>query len=153
MSVWNGDGWGAGGGEFPVPGVRGLEHAADVGLEIRGPTLPELFRRAALGALWLVLEREARPDGRDVRRVEATAEDLPALLREWLRTLLFWQETEGFVWREMRFPVLTPFRLEAEVEGGVDEGARVREIKGVTFHGLEVEEEPGGWCARVIFDV
>jgi SHS2 domain-containing protein len=32
-------------------------------------------------------------------------------------------------------------------------GPSVREIKGVTLHGLRVDQVEGGWRARVIFDV
>jgi SHS2 domain-containing protein len=178
-------------GEVPVAGVRGLEHTADVGLEVEGKDLPQLFLRGALGAMWVVLERAAvgeyERDGRQVpyspalegggedagldRRVGApgsralklTEEDLPALFRSWLRALLFWEETQGFVvtgGRVAFFPVPLcsaphgqAFGLQARVEGIVDTGARAREIKGVTLHDLAVERRGEGWYARVIFDV
>jgi SHS2 domain-containing protein len=173
--------------ELPVPGVRELDHTADVGLEITAPDLPELFRRSALGAMWLVLEREvegpggavwdldagtrwgpgasakARRSEGETRVVELVEEDLPDLLRAWLRTLLFWEETEGFVVVD---PVVTlapaplcssdsgqAFGLRARVRGWSDRGPRVREIKGVTLHGLVVERVGDAWQGRVIFDV
>jgi len=157
--------------EIPVPGVRGLDHTADIGLEIRGPDLAELFRRAALAAMWLVLDRqtgqagEDRPQTQDVeaRRVELAEEDLAMLLRSWLRTVLFWEETEGFVAIETKLIFLpTPlcdspdgqaFGLRGEVVGRFDRGPRIREIKGVTLHGLQVEQLESGWVGRVIFDV
>jgi SHS2 domain-containing protein len=174
-------------GDVPVPGVRELEHTADVGLEFTAPTLPELFRRAALGSMWLVLEREAEPAGGvppstdpvdppgrggsgvegapapEARVLELVEPDLPALLRSWLRTLLFWEETEGFVTMD---PVVSlasaplgsspdgqAVGLRAQVRGLYDRGQRVREIKGVTLHGLAAEQVAGGWWGRVIFDV
>ncbi len=157
--------------EIPVAGVRGIDHTADVGLEIRAPDLPELFRRAALGAMWLLLERRSEAAGSSPRRpgegekrwAELVEEDLASLLRSWLRTLLFWEETEGFVVLDGRVVVLpTPFcaapdgqgfGIRAEVDGWIDPGPRVREIKGVTFHGLKVEHQSGAWLATVIFDV
>ncbi|MGW8266222.1 MAG: archease [Longimicrobiales bacterium] len=163
--------------ELPVPGVRGVEHTADVGLEVDAPTLPELFRRGALGTMWLVLEREmsggggsgrtTSPDASgsasDTRTLELTEEDLSSLFRAWLRALLFWEETEGFVPREMAVsfspvplgsaPDGQAFRLTARVGGVVDGGPRVREIKGVTLHGLLVERVGNRWRGRVIFDV
>ena len=158
-------------GGIPVPGVRGMDHTADIGLEIRAPDLPDLFGRAALATLWLVLGRtsaDARSregeGGELIRKsVELAEEDLSCLLRSWLRTVLLWEDTEGFVifgTRLMLFP--TPlcgapdgqaFGLIGQVEGRLDEGSRVREIKGVTLHGLEVEETEEGWLGRVIFDV
>lgn len=164
-----------GGPEIPVPGVRGLEHAADLGLEVEAPTLPELFRRGALGAMWLVLEREigAEPHGggfppppRDLpvtRNLDLVEEDLPSLFRSWLRTLLFWEETEEFVTGDAALsfapvPLCSAidgqaFGLSARVRGVLDSGPRVREIKGVTLHRLRVARAGEGWEGTVIFDV
>jgi len=152
--------------EFPFEGVRGLEHTADVGLEVEAPTLPDLFRRGALGAMWLVLEREAIQDpgsSGQRRPLQLAEEDLSALFRAWLRTLLFWEETEGFVTREVAIsfapvPLCSAengqaFGLDARVSGLTDTGPRVREVKGVTLHGLQVTRFDKGWVARVIFDV
>ena len=163
--------------ELPVPGVSGLEHAADVGLNVEAPTLSELFRRGALGAMWLVLERETAegtlpdppatsesgPSTLDTRTLELVEEDLSSLFRSWLRALLFWEETEGFVPRDMAVsfapvplcsaPDGQAFGLLARVGGVYDTGPRVREIKGVTLHGLLVERFGEGWRGQVIFDV
>jgi SHS2 domain-containing protein len=157
--------------DTPIPGVRGLDHTADLGLEIRAPELSELFRRAALGAMWLVLERQPEQSKQDPlptregeeRPVELAEEDLTTLLRSWLRTVLFWDETEGFVIVDSRLILLpTPlcnspggqaFGLRGEVVGRFDSGPRVREIKGVTLHGLRVECLESGWFGSVIFDV
>lgn len=154
--------------DFPVEGVRGFEHAADLGFQVEAPTLPDLFRRGALGAMWLVLEREVEAGGageivEDRRPLHLAEEDLPALFRAWLRALLLWEETEGFVTRDavLSFapvPLCSAkdgqaFGLEARVAGLIDAGPRVREIKGVTLHGLTVTRAREGWVARVIFDV
>lgn len=149
--------------EIPVPGVRGLEHTADVGLEVEAPDLPQLFRRAALGATWLVLEGEVGPGAPEVRTLDLLEEDLPSLLRSWLRALLFWQEADGFAVTGaalMFLPVPLcssgdgqAFGLRARVEGRLHPGPWVREIKGVTLHELRAEKREGGWYGRVIFDV
>lgn len=157
--------------EIPVRGVSGVDHTADVGLEIHAPDLPELFRRAALGAMWMVLERSPGPteespdrDGeREVRPIELAEEDLPTLFRSWLRTILFWEEAEAWVAVGAKLAFLPmplcsapdgqAFGLQGEVLGCFDYGPRVREVKGVTLHGLRVEQSAGEWFGRVIFDV
>lgn len=157
--------------EIPVPGVAGLDHTADIGLDVRGSTLSELFERAALGAVWLVLERDPDPSSisgntptsLEEKRLELVEEELGLLLRSWLRSILSWAETEGFVPLETRVALVpaplcgTPdgqaFGLKAQIRGVFDSGPRIREIKGVTFHGLRVEQHGEGWLAQVIFDV
>ncbi len=149
--------------EIPISGVRGLEHTADVGLEVEAPTLPELFRRSALGSMWLVLEEISGPPELQTRALELVEEDLPALLRSWLRALLRWHESDAFVTVDAEV-VLTPvplcasadgqaFGLKARVKGWTHGGTPVREIKGVTLHGLDVAQNEEGWRGRVIFDV
>ncbi|MFW6200828.1 MAG: archease, partial [Gemmatimonadota bacterium] len=104
------------GTEIPVPGVSSLEHTADVAIEVEAPDAPELFRRSALAMVYLLLER-VPDDGTESRRVKVSSPDVPGLLREWLRELLYWHETEGFALASCRFE-----RLEVPRDPG-SEGA------------------------------
>jgi hypothetical protein len=87
------------------------------------------------------------------RSLTLSADDLPALLRAWLRELLYWHEADGVAVGVVRFATLTPTRLEAMVTLRPEATEPIREIKGVTFHGLAVEQGAEGWTGRVIFDV
>jgi SHS2 domain-containing protein len=152
--------------EVHLPGVRSLDHTADVGIEVHASDLEELFRRAALGSLWMAVGDEgwgggAPGQGRETleeRTLLLEETDLAALLRSWCRELLYWQEVEGFLAQEI--PELEiagaepdPVRLRARIRGRDAPSHPVREIKGVTWHGLRVEASGEGWGARVIFDV
>lgn len=164
----------------PAPrGIIFLDHTADVGLAVTAPTLPELFIRAARGMTALVhgterdREEEGRagwtgPDGateeeaaeggnrrtpRAARRMTLSADDLPDLLRAWLRELLYWHQSEGVSFDGARFHRLSASGLEATVAVTPDEEEPVREIKGVTLHGLVAEARGDGWAGQVIFDV
>lgn len=138
--------------DIPVVGVGSIPHTADVGIEVTAPSLAELFRRATLGALWMAFE--AIPDDRVERRVlRVTGEDHAELLRAWLREILYWAEVEAFVTAELVDLRVADGLAEAHAVGGQAPAEAVREIKGVTWHGLVVEEREGGWFARIIFDV
>jgi SHS2 domain-containing protein len=150
--------------ETVPPGVAFLDHTADVGLDVVAPTLAELFIRAAAGMACLIhgADGGAAAASADVppagappqeRSLTLSADDLPALLRAWLRELLHWHEAEGLAVRGVRFDTLTPTGLEATVTLAPDTEEPMREIKGVTLHGLAVEHRDGGWAGRVIFDV
>lgn len=85
--------------------------------------------------------------------------DMERLLVAWLRSLL----EEG----TRRGAVPEPVAVTVEAPAGADAGARldarltwrarsrppVREIKGVTYHGLRVREREGRWEAIVVLDV
>ena len=75
-----------------------------------------------------------------------------ALLAEWLRELVYHIATKHAVPRRVRLSIQEADRLRAQI-GFTDAAAIVREIKGVTWHGLEVKRDDDRWHARVIFDV
>lgn len=141
-------------------GVRELDHTADIGFEAEAASLDGLFRLAADG---LVSALGASADAASPR-AEAPEElaldrpDLERLFVAWLRELLHRSTSEGLV----------PDVEEVRVREGGDEApaslsARlawrrwtddpVREIKGVTYHGLRVERRGERWHARVVLDV
>lgn len=134
-----------------------MDHTADLALEITAPDPTELLRRAAAGMMYLLLEELPTRTG-ERRELGVSSGDAPGLLREWLRELLFWHEAEGFATAEIEVRSLEPgtsggARVEAVVKGGRTDRPPVREIKGVTLHGLRAEPRDGGWYGRVVFDV
>jgi len=153
--------------------VRELEHTADVGFEVHAPSLEGLFEGAARGlvdALGLEAgdgaeaERRAEAErGREVGAGEPEAlrlsrPDLERLLVHWLRELLSRAMAGGEV-PEARVCEVRPGdgdepSLRASVRWRPAAGAGpAREIKGVTYHGLEVARTDGSWHARVVLDV
>ena len=144
-------------GGLPVPGARAIDHTADIGLELEAPHLPALFERAAFAAVWMALEAPV-PPAATRRALCLSAGDLPSLLRRWLQEILYWQEVDGLAPSEFG-PVVVeaggpgPAAVEATVALGQIEERPVREIKGVTYHGLTTGRRGGGWFARVVFDV
>ena len=140
----------------PVPdGIHFLEHTADVGVEVHAADPRALFERAARGMIQLLVE--SSPNDGAPRTLALEGVELPMLLRAWLRALLRWHE-DGFTPAEISVDALArdahgSWRLAARVRGGPPPGHPLREIKGVTLHGLAAEERPTGWYGRVIFDV
>lgn len=132
-----------------------LDHTADLGIEVRGHSLEDLFVEAAralfdllgtLGATEITTEQDIRIE----------ADDREDLLRAWLSELLFLGTTRGVIFSRFRILSLNSHKLEALAMGEPFDPARhsfEREIKAVTFHGLEVVNDRRGWKASVIFDV
>ena len=141
------------GQELP-PGVIERDHTADVGMTVEAASLEDLFRRAATGMLWLMWEQKVtgRP-APATRRLALQASAVDTLLVRWLRELLYLHEVHGLVYRGATFDTLSDRRVLADVSGLRASDPPVREFKGVTYHGLEVEQENGRWRATVIFDV
>lgn len=151
-----------------LDGVREVEHTADTGIEVEAPSLPALFHRAARGMLALTRGGsgavEVPPATSNVagpgpdeppafRDLTLDAPDVELLLVKWLQEIHHLESMEELAYDSADFSVLTPTRLSARVRLIPDPTPPTWELKGVTYHGLAVEERSGGWWARVIFDL
>jgi SHS2 domain-containing protein len=128
-----------------------LSHTAEVGLRVRAGTPAALFMCAAAGMSAIM---GAQPGERDVRR-EVVVESLDAesLLVDWLSELIYLHEITGAIYDQGEITNWTPTRLEATVVGGAPASPPQRSIKAVTYYGLRLAEEAGGWLAEVYFDI
>ena len=141
--------------------IEELSHTADIGFRVSAGSLGDLFRMAARGlisALGLPPEGAA-PADRGFGRVSLRRDDLERLLVAWLRELLRRIRTERGVPRIESLDVTRRedgqgSRLEAVLSWALwgDRGPE-REIKGVTYHGLEVRRQGDRWHATVVLDV
>jgi len=134
---------------------RPLDHTADLGLEVRGGTLPELYAHAAEGMCALFFDLPAvRP--RQERTVAAQGHDREEVLVDWLGDLLYMVEVEQFLPCRFEVVELDETHLCARVAGEPFDPQRHRwrtGIKAATYHDLHVRQEPGGeWSVRIIFD-
>jgi SHS2 domain-containing protein len=131
-------------------GFRELEHAADWELEVWAPDMPALLEVAARG-MYHLLGMSLAPGPRASRRIVLSAADRESLLVDFLSELLFLSESEGVAF-DVIGVALDGVRLDAELSGA-PVASQSREIKAVTYHGLQVVEIDRGLTARVVFDV
>lgn len=137
-----------------------VEHTADVGIRAGGHDLAELFTNAAAGMLAIMADPEVL-EARGVPtvsiRVSATAASPDELLVAWLEELLFQSESRELLFRRVEVEVAGEGRVAGAAHGIPFADARDAlrdEIKAVTYHLLEVREDPAaGWTCQVIFDV
>lgn len=135
-----------------------IEHTADLAIEVRAPSLESLFLTAADGLTGLLQGRESGPADAGAaerwRELELEAADTATLLVEWLRELLYIHASDELVFAAGGISELDDGRLVARV--GLRRPAPEtieRELKGVTYHDLEVCRENDGWFGRIVFDV
>lgn len=143
------------GTDEPVAPYEFFEHTADIGVRVRGATLPELFVNAAQ-AMFATLGELRKTEDRRLKTIDLRAESLEDLLHDWLAELLFEVEANHLLYDEMEVKVV-PGMLTASLRGGAIDFGRSHtheEIKAVTYHQLRVEQlADGRWRANVIFDV
>jgi SHS2 domain-containing protein len=140
---------------------RTIEHTADLGLEVEAPTLEQLFVAGAHGLTGVLIGDEVGAAGRERgeemewRELVLEAPDREALLVDWLRELLFIQIAEGLLFRTAEIGELRDDRLVARAGFAPPASGKPveRELKGVTYHDLEVSRRGDGWFARIVFDL
>ncbi len=127
---------------------RWVEHTSEIELSVEAESREAVFREAAVALGELIDGAGSEPAS---RQVSVRATDLPALLAAWLEELVFVAETEGIVPEDVEGMGVGPGEARGLVRG--HRGPPQTLVKAVTYHRLAMEPAPGGWRARVVFDV
>ena len=139
----------------PKPKFELLPHTADIGIRARGKDLPELFANAALGMMSIMAD-PAKVATTTTEQVSVEADDLPALLVEWLNELIFLIEAHEMVFSRFEIVSIDGTKLAAKAMGepiDADKHELRTQVKACTYHDLKVGKEDSGWVAQVIFDI
>ena len=140
-------------------GFKVFEHTADVGLEIFGDEIADVFEYAGRG-MFDIIFHSAPPIIEPIGeyKIKLQASDLEQLMVDWLDELLYIFSTEHIVFSNYELSIdPKAFSLEARVAGALvtdDELLGSCEIKAVTYHMLIVKKiKHRGWEAKVLFDI
>lgn len=162
-----------------MPGHLHEEHTGELRIRLWARSLAELFEEAAralgdaMGGGARLLEASLIEEDTDspepeepdpeayrpdltapptVERVTLEASDPEALLVDWLNELIFRAETGRKIFAEARIERIDDRSLAAEITGRPAPLGRTF-VKAATFHGLHIEEVPGGLSASVLLDI
>ncbi|UCF78456.1 MAG: archease [Candidatus Eiseniibacteriota bacterium] len=138
-----------------APAYEIIDHTADLGIRVYGESLEKVFENAGLAVFDLLVDfRCIRPTSQMSLSMEA--EDVEALLVQWLRELLHLFYGQKRLFRAFEIIRLTQTCLSVTGWGERFDPKRhivLAEIKAVTYHELAVSRTESGWVAQVIFDV
>lgn len=136
-------------------GYEFFDHTADIGIRAQGETLEELFVAMAQGLTELIAE-DSTLEVKQTRVMELSAESTESLLLAWLKELLFWFSSDGFLPARYELDTVTPTTLRGRISGEAFDPARHvqgREVKAITRHQLRVWQQDAGWHSQVIVDI
>jgi SHS2 domain-containing protein len=136
-------------------GFRILEHPADMGLEVWGPNLTDVFRLAALGLTSIIVD-PASVDDRERRTVSIKGSDIENLLVRWLSEILYIYDGEGFLVSDVEIMSLHDSGIEATLKGAKTDTGNHQfrvDVKAVTYHQLKIALEKDVWTAKVFLDI
>ncbi len=132
-----------------------IDHTADLGLEIYGKDLKELFENAGEALFEIICDLSQVAESMK-KRVVVDGEDLEQLMVTWLGELLYLHDVEGSLFKRFEIEEIGSKSLKATVYGEkFKEGHHTikTEIKAVTYHQIQVREEEDRWTSRVILDL
>ena len=135
-----------------------VEHPSDVGFRAYGRTISEAFENAAL-ALFEIMVDTSLVRGEIERTITVKAEDLEALLYDWLDRLIAIRDSEGLVFSEFKVEiseVADGFLLTAKARGEKFDPNRHPErtsVKAMTYHMMEIGKKNGEWFVQAVVDI
>lgn len=140
-------------------GYELLEHTADAYIAAYGRNLAEAFENAAV-AMFDVMTEVEKVTPRIEDSVSVESEDKYGLLYNWLEALLIKSETLGMLYSKFEISRIEgsgkEFKLDARIWGeNFDAKKHLQKVgvKAVTYHRMEILEQPGKVTLRFILDV
>ena len=136
-------------------GYRVFDHTADLGVEVTGATLEELYAGAVFALFDLLTDLSAVRETEE-RTLTVEGDGPDDLLVNFLREVLYAWNGDRFLIRRCTIREVAPGQLTVLLLGEPYDPARHRirmEIKAVTYHQASVSRTETGWVARVVFDV
>jgi SHS2 domain-containing protein len=136
-------------------GYELVDHTADIGVRLWGPTAEEVFEQAALALFSLVCD-PLHVGSLETVEIELEAEAMDLLLATWLNELLYVFEARRLVLTQFDIDELTERTLRARVTGAPLDTTRhvmCGGVKAATLHELMLQKRDGGWEGFVLLDV
>jgi len=135
-----------------MDGYEILEHTGDVKIRVYGNTKEELFENAVEGMM-AVLKPKAKSQKPKQQIIKLQSQDINALLVDFLSEMNYLRQVNKEVYEKVNFITFSDIELEVKLEGSqVQEFGE--DIKAVTFHDLDIHQNPQGlWETNIVFDV
>ena len=140
-------------------GYRFLEHVTDAFAEAWGETLEEAFSQAGLAMFDTMLDVKTVQTKTNVE-IQTNGHDEKELLYNYLEELLLLLEVKQLALGRFTVNSITPTKAEIRLKGNVAGEPYDRakhngkvEVKGITYHLMEIEKHPGKATVRFLLDL
>ena len=130
-----------------------IDHTADLGIEIYGSTLEELF--VNVGRAIYETQLSGKIASKKHKKIKLRSESVEDLFIDWCRELLYNFSVRGFIPLTYEISV-HKLSLEANLSGDIFDDQRHKikiEIKNPTYHRLQIKKTDDHYQATIIFDV
>jgi SHS2 domain-containing protein len=135
-----------------LPSHERRDHTSEIELHVRAGSLGDLLAEAGRALAEVELTSANCVPGGPARTIRVSSSDREALLVAWLNELIFLADIDRWVAMDFSIDLADETEVRARASGVTLQWAPSR-VKAATFHGLRVEDVPGGLEADVILDV
>ena len=138
-----------------MPKYTIIDHTADIGIDVFGDTLQDLFSNAGFALFDIIIDLST-VECKVKHSLNIIGVDKEQLLVNWLSELLFLHDVKNLLFKNFCVNQLSDYQLNADVSGEVfDEKRHIikTEVKAVTYHNLSIIQKDQQWKARIIFDL
>ncbi|HWY27956.1 MAG TPA: archease [Candidatus Sulfotelmatobacter sp.] len=140
-------------------GYRFLEHITDALVEAWGETMEEAFSQAGL-ALFETMIDTKNVHGKTSEEIQTAGHDEKELLYNYLEELLLLFEVKQLALGHFTVNSITPNQSEIRLKGKAtgepydrkEHNGKV-EVKGITYHLMEIEKHPAKVTVRFLLDL
>lgn len=135
---------------------RYLDQTSDLGLEVYGDSLRELFENGCFALFDNMVELEGIEEAKSIRLRMGPSASKEELFLDWLRELIYRFNTDYFVPKRVKILKLDESTVEAQLWGERFDPNRHKirlEIKSPTYHLFSLEKLDNRYRARILFDV
>ena len=132
-----------------------FDHTADLGIRVRADSLNHLFEEAATALTHCLVGKPGSIRSTTETSCEIESPDLEYLFFDWLSELLYRFDADGFAIATCEVAI-SGTSLRATLTGEPFDPSRheySHEVKAITYHGLQVEQDNDNWLAEVIIDI
>jgi len=132
---------------------KNLPHPADIRLEIIASCKEDIFRGALEGMAYIIQPNISQKSVLKKEQIEIHSLDINALLVDFLNEVLAKSDIYNCIFDKVKIEKLTGNSIKGIIEGrNVKEFSK--EIKAVTHHGLNINQDKNGdWKAIILFDI
>lgn len=140
-------------------GFKFLEHTADVFIEAYGKKMEEVYENAAL-ALFEVMTDTSKINQTLSEIVEVRATDNFELLYNWIEQFLIKFEVENKIYSKFKVEAIKKINSELYLSAKIfgepfdhEKHPSKIEVKAITYHDMNIEENNGLFKAKFLLDI
>jgi SHS2 domain-containing protein len=134
---------------------RLIEHTADLGIEVWGSSMGELFTHSAC-AMYDIISNIVSIHPIKSFHIKSKGIDKEDLLKNWLSELLYYFHLKDILFSSFNIEKISDKSIISVASGEKRDEKRhalKHDIKAVTYHGLKIIEKDNRLQTNIIFDV